>query len=276
MTFLSFHYWRIVSFHIPKFAGRIMSCCKLALVQWVANKYNGLFGCPRTELWNSLLHFLAAPPLHFFPYLWSGLFACHFFFLQSILWCSLLSGGCVKSMALSSAGAEACVLLVQVVPGLRVLILSWEGTNPKLKSILLNSHMDVVPVFEVRERDGVGQVWVALCGCVGGGWAGVSEPMGRWRSGLTLLFLSAATLEVWPICSSEGRRGEYIRPRITGHEVCDYSVSLTPKGGPRIGTEASKPAEVWVPVMKKQNAADTEIKTKVLSWPGSICVKRSR
>lgn len=41
---------------------------------------------------------------------------------------------------------------IEVVPGLRVLILSWEGTNPKLKSILLNSHMDVVPVFEQHWR----------------------------------------------------------------------------------------------------------------------------
>lgn len=29
-----------------------------------------------------------------------------------------------------------------------VIILSWYGTEPELKSILLNSHMDVVPVFE--------------------------------------------------------------------------------------------------------------------------------
>lgn len=28
------------------------------------------------------------------------------------------------------------------------VILSWIGTSPELKSILLNSHMDVVPVFE--------------------------------------------------------------------------------------------------------------------------------
>ncbi|XP_078270464.1 aminoacylase-1-like isoform X2 [Rhinoraja longicauda] len=41
---------------------------------------------------------------------------------------------------------------IEVGPGLRILILSWEGTDPKLKSILLNSHMDVVPVFEEHWR----------------------------------------------------------------------------------------------------------------------------
>lgn len=31
-----------------------------------------------------------------------------------------------------------------------VVVLSWIGTQPELESIILNSHMDVVPVFEVR------------------------------------------------------------------------------------------------------------------------------
>lgn len=29
-----------------------------------------------------------------------------------------------------------------------IVIITWEGTEPSLKSIVLNSHMDVVPVFE--------------------------------------------------------------------------------------------------------------------------------
>ncbi|XP_053577097.1 aminoacylase-1 isoform X2 [Bombina bombina] len=33
-------------------------------------------------------------------------------------------------------------------PGRVILILSWRGSNPKLKSVVLNSHTDVVPVFE--------------------------------------------------------------------------------------------------------------------------------
>lgn len=30
-----------------------------------------------------------------------------------------------------------------------ILVMTWHGQDPKLPSILLNSHMDVVPVFEV-------------------------------------------------------------------------------------------------------------------------------
>jgi len=41
------------------------------------------------------------------------------------------------------------VLEVQFKPDKPVFVMSWEGKNPKLASILLNSHMDVVPVFAV-------------------------------------------------------------------------------------------------------------------------------
>ncbi|XP_074861246.1 aminoacylase-1 isoform X2 [Carettochelys insculpta] len=37
---------------------------------------------------------------------------------------------------------------VEVCPGRVVTILTWQGTDPHLRSILLNSHTDVVPVFE--------------------------------------------------------------------------------------------------------------------------------
>ncbi|MBN3295078.1 ACY1 protein, partial [Amia calva] len=53
---------------------------------------------------------------------------------------------------------------VEVHPGRVVAIMTWEGTEPKLKSVLLNSHTDVVPVFQehwkhdafsaVKEEDG--------------------------------------------------------------------------------------------------------------------------
>lgn len=54
-----------------------------------------------------------------------------------------------------------------------VLILTWQGTNPRLRSILLNSHTDVVPVFEVLAQgegweghggeDRVDGSWCLLC-----------------------------------------------------------------------------------------------------------------
>ncbi|KAM9186174.1 aminoacylase-1 isoform 1-T3 [Dugong dugon] len=37
---------------------------------------------------------------------------------------------------------------VEVAPGRVVIVLTWPGTNPTLPSLLLNSHMDVVPVFK--------------------------------------------------------------------------------------------------------------------------------
>ncbi|KAF6312439.1 aminoacylase 1 [Rhinolophus ferrumequinum] len=37
---------------------------------------------------------------------------------------------------------------VEVAPGLVVTVLTWPGTNPKLSSLVLNSHTDVVPVFK--------------------------------------------------------------------------------------------------------------------------------
>jgi hypothetical protein len=35
------------------------------------------------------------------------------------------------------------------VPGKPIVVLTWEGSEPNLPSVLLNSHMDVVPVFPV-------------------------------------------------------------------------------------------------------------------------------
>uniref|UniRef100_A0AAY4A4L7 N-acyl-L-amino-acid amidohydrolase n=1 Tax=Denticeps clupeoides TaxID=299321 RepID=A0AAY4A4L7_9TELE len=40
------------------------------------------------------------------------------------------------------------VVKVEVCPGRVVAIMTWMGTNPGLKSILLNSHTDVVPVYK--------------------------------------------------------------------------------------------------------------------------------
>ncbi|XP_036386968.1 aminoacylase-1-like isoform X2 [Megalops cyprinoides] len=37
---------------------------------------------------------------------------------------------------------------VEMCPGRTVAIMTWTGTNPALKSVLLNSHTDVVPVFQ--------------------------------------------------------------------------------------------------------------------------------
>ena len=41
---------------------------------------------------------------------------------------------------------------LQVAPGRVVVLMTWEGTRPELKAVMLNSHYDVVPVFPVSER----------------------------------------------------------------------------------------------------------------------------
>lgn len=33
-----------------------------------------------------------------------------------------------------------------------IIVLTWDGTQPELPAIMLNSHTDVVPVFEVSHR----------------------------------------------------------------------------------------------------------------------------
>jgi acetylornithine deacetylase/succinyl-diaminopimelate desuccinylase-like protein len=40
-----------------------------------------------------------------------------------------------------------------MVPGKPIVLLTWEGKDPHLPAILLNSHVDVVPVTIVRFRD---------------------------------------------------------------------------------------------------------------------------
>uniref|UniRef100_A0A3P8UJD2 Aminoacylase 1 n=1 Tax=Cynoglossus semilaevis TaxID=244447 RepID=A0A3P8UJD2_CYNSE len=44
---------------------------------------------------------------------------------------------------------------IEVCPGKVVSIMTWEGSNPSLKSVLLNSHTDVVPVFQVGGEKGM-------------------------------------------------------------------------------------------------------------------------
>ncbi|KAI4894419.1 hypothetical protein NFI96_030273, partial [Prochilodus magdalenae] len=43
---------------------------------------------------------------------------------------------------------------IEVCPGRVVIIMTWTGTNPSLKSVLLNSHTDVVPVYQATASGG--------------------------------------------------------------------------------------------------------------------------
>lgn len=62
-----------------------------------------------------------------------------------------LTDACVKYLQkqAGSIGLPA-PKIYQCVPGKPIVIITWVGLEPQLPSVLLNSHMDVVPVFEVN------------------------------------------------------------------------------------------------------------------------------
>ncbi|XP_077982510.1 aminoacylase-1-like [Glandiceps talaboti] len=55
--------------------------------------------------------------------------------------------GAVKFLERMAKDIELPFRCIEVHPGMPVVIISWEGTDPSLPSLMLNSHTDVVPVF---------------------------------------------------------------------------------------------------------------------------------
>ncbi|KAI8422475.1 hypothetical protein MSG28_006298, partial [Choristoneura fumiferana] len=55
---------------------------------------------------------------------------------------------CVAFLKKQAASLNLAVTVHEIVPKKPIVVLTWTGTDPTLPSILLNSHMDVVPVFE--------------------------------------------------------------------------------------------------------------------------------
>ncbi|XP_045449959.1 aminoacylase-1-like [Melitaea cinxia] len=55
---------------------------------------------------------------------------------------------CIAYLKRQASELGLPVVVYEVTPKKPVLIMTWEGLEPNLPSILLNSHMDVVPVFE--------------------------------------------------------------------------------------------------------------------------------
>ncbi|XP_032514864.2 aminoacylase-1-like [Danaus plexippus] len=56
--------------------------------------------------------------------------------------------GCVNFLKRQSTEIGLSFKVYELVPTKPIVILTWLGSDPSLPSILLNSHMDVVPVFE--------------------------------------------------------------------------------------------------------------------------------
>ncbi|XP_053682847.1 aminoacylase-1B-like [Sabethes cyaneus] len=57
---------------------------------------------------------------------------------------------CVEFLTRQAESLQLPVQVIEVNPGKPIVIISWEGTDPTAKSIILNSHTDVVPVYAER------------------------------------------------------------------------------------------------------------------------------
>ncbi|KAJ8731797.1 hypothetical protein PYW08_014527 [Mythimna loreyi] len=58
--------------------------------------------------------------------------------------------GCVKFLKIQASLLDLPIVVHEFVPKKPVVVITWEGLQPELPSILLNSHMDVVPVNEEK------------------------------------------------------------------------------------------------------------------------------
>lgn len=55
----------------------------------------------------------------------------------------------MKFLRSRAASLGLPIEVIEVTSGKPVVIITWLGSQPELPSLLLNSHMDVVPVFAV-------------------------------------------------------------------------------------------------------------------------------
>lgn len=62
------------------------------------------------------------------------------------------SDECVKFLEKQAESLGLPVTVHSPVPGKPVVIITWTGLEPDQQSILLNSHMDVVPVYAVSKK----------------------------------------------------------------------------------------------------------------------------
>lgn len=56
---------------------------------------------------------------------------------------------CLNFLKKQSEDLQLEYKVYEIVPRKPIVVLTWVGQSPSLPAILLNSHMDVVPVFEV-------------------------------------------------------------------------------------------------------------------------------
>ncbi|XP_037296336.1 aminoacylase-1-like [Manduca sexta] len=56
---------------------------------------------------------------------------------------------CIEYLKNQAKSLDLPVQVFECVPKKPILVMTWNGEQPSLPSVMLNSHMDVVPVFEV-------------------------------------------------------------------------------------------------------------------------------
>lgn len=62
---------------------------------------------------------------------------------------------CVEFIKKQAAELELPVQVYEFVAKKPIVVVTWKGLEPELPTIMLNSHMDVVPVNEVRKTSNV-------------------------------------------------------------------------------------------------------------------------
>lgn len=67
--------------------------------------------------------------------------------LNKIYFFNQSTDGCVDFLRRMATSLDLPVEVVETIPHKPIVIISWKGTEPTLPTIVLNSHMDVVPVF---------------------------------------------------------------------------------------------------------------------------------
>lgn len=60
---------------------------------------------------------------------------------------------CVKFIKQKAKELNLKIEVYEIVKSKPVIVLTWPGTDLTIPSIVLNSHMDVVPVYPVRNRN---------------------------------------------------------------------------------------------------------------------------
>lgn len=75
--------------------------------------------------------------------------------MHNIIYCifHFISDACVEFLKKQAQSLNLPIRIYHVHPEKPIVVLTWAGTQPEKSSILLNSHMDVVPVFEVSIID---------------------------------------------------------------------------------------------------------------------------